>query len=122
MASATTDEFDADASRRRLLKGAVLGAGALWVAPTIDSFFSPAAAASGTATNGSLRKDPNGTPANRCVAGCNGNVGGGQSQLQPGRSWHRRLHPHGRQPRHDLRHDHASTAAPSSPAARSTSP
>ena len=82
MASATTDGYDADASRRRLLKGAVLGAGALWVAPTIDSFFSPAAAASGTA-NGSLRKDPNGTPANRCISGCNGIVGGGQANCSP---------------------------------------
>jgi hypothetical protein len=83
MASETTDEFDADASRRRLLKGAVLGAGALWVAPTIDSFFSPAAAASGSATNVSLHKDANGTLGTRCVAGCNGNVGGGQNQCSP---------------------------------------
>ena len=82
MASATTDESDAGASRRRLLKGAVAGAGALWVAPTIDSFFSPAAAASGTAT-GQLRKDPNGTLANRCISGCNGIVGGGQNNCSP---------------------------------------
>ena len=60
----------------------MLGAGALWVAPTIDSFFSPAAAASGTA-NGSLRKDPNGTLANRCISGCNGIVGGGQNNCSP---------------------------------------
>ena len=83
MASATTDEFDADASRRRLLKGAVLGAGALWVAPTIDSFSSPAAAASGSATAVALRKDANGTLGTRCVSGCNGIVGGGQNQCSP---------------------------------------
>ena len=33
-------------SRRTLLKAAVVGAGALWVAPVVDSFTSPAAAAS----------------------------------------------------------------------------
>lgn len=67
---------DVRASRRQLLKGAVAGAGAVWVVPTIDSFTSRAAAVSGTA-GGELRKDPNGTLANRCVQGCNGIVGGG---------------------------------------------
>lgn len=74
MTEATETPRATSSSRRTLLKGAVAGAGALWVAPTIDSFVSPAAAAS-TATQGTgtLRKDPNGTLAARCVQGCNGN-------------------------------------------------
>ena len=70
----STDDFERSASRRRLLKGAVAGAGALWVAPTIDSFVSPAAAASGTAT-AELRRDPVGTTTNRCLSGCGGALG-----------------------------------------------
>lgn len=41
---------NARSSRRAVLKGVGLGAGAIWVAPTIDSFLTPAAATSGTAT------------------------------------------------------------------------
>jgi hypothetical protein len=70
----STDDFEGSTSRRRLLKGAVAGAGALWVAPTIDSFVSPAAAASGTAT-AALRKDANGGLLDRCISGCGGALG-----------------------------------------------
>jgi hypothetical protein len=59
-------------SRRLLLKGAVAGAGALWLTPAIGSYVTPAAAASGTATQ-SLQKDPNGTLALRCGVGCDTN-------------------------------------------------
>jgi hypothetical protein len=64
---------DRRASRRVLLKGAVAGAGALWVAPAIDSFVTPAAAASTvTSAGANLQKDPDGTLALRCLNGCNG--------------------------------------------------
>jgi hypothetical protein len=56
-------------SRRLLLKGAVAGAGALWLTPAVESYVTPAAAVSGTATS-SLQKDPSGTLASRCGVGC----------------------------------------------------
>jgi hypothetical protein len=71
MSEGTTDPINGP-SRRLLLKGAVAGAGALWLAPAIESYVSPAAAVSGTATQ-SLQKDPNGTLAARCGTGCDSN-------------------------------------------------
>ena len=69
-------------SRRTLIKGAVVGAGVLWVTPVVESFISPAAAVSGTATTG-LFKSGNGSanPAltTLCQAGAGSTAGRGSA-------------------------------------------
>lgn len=75
MTSETGAASRASTSRRTLLKGAAFGAGAFWVAPTIDSLVTPAAAASGS-TTASLSKATNGNntyPAGFCTLGTGGN-------------------------------------------------